>query len=374
MNFNKKNTKQIMILIVFAALMLWIVFNYTIFIDLVKFIIGLLTPLIVGMIIAFIINVPMKKLEEKVFKINKRKHKKLIRAISLILSILLIFGIVGLILFLVIPEFIEALINLSEGIPKSYKFMDTIIRRIEFAYPEIAGYIKNIDVSAIAKESVNSAGNLVSVIIAFISGVISKLVVFFVGFIISIYILADKEKLGFQIRKTLTAFFGKNVSRKITNVVRISNNTFTSFLTGQCLDSCLIGFLLFVILSILKLPYALILGVLFAITALIPYVGAFITLAIGVVLIGVVNPMGALWYVIVFFVLQQFDDNFTHPRIVGGSVGLPALWAILAVLIGGTIFGFVGMIISIPLASILYSLFKNLVNEKLEEKNIDTIK
>ena len=374
MNFNKKNTKQIMFLIVFAALMLWIVFNYTIFIDLVKFIIGLLTPLIVGMIIAFIINVPMKKMEEKVFKINKRKHKKLIRAISLILSILLIFGIVGLILFLVIPEFIEALINLSEGIPKSYKFMDTIIRRIEFAYPEIAGYIKNIDVSAIAKESVNSAGNLVSVIIAFISGVISKLVVFFVGFIISIYILADKEKLGFQIRKTLTAFFGKNVSRKITNVVRISNNTFTSFLTGQCLDSCLIGFLLFVILSILKLPYALILGVLFAITALIPYVGAFITLAIGVVLIGVVNPMGALWYVIVFFVLQQFDDNFTHPRIVGGSVGLPALWAILAVLIGGTIFGFVGMIISIPLASILYSLFKNLVNEKLEEKNIDTIK
>ena len=374
MNLNKKNTKQIMFLIIFAALMLWIVFNYKMFIDLVGFIIGLLTPLIVGMIIAFIINLPMKKLEEKVFKINKSKHKKLIRAISLILSILLIFGIIVLILFLVIPEFIEALINLSEGIPKSYKFMDTLINKAKNSYPEIAGYLKNIDLNSIVKESVNGAGNLISLIIAFISGVISKLVVFFIGFIISIYILADKEKLGFQIRKTLTAFFGKKVSNKIIDIARISNNTFTNFLTGQCLDSCLIGFLLFVILSILKLPYALILGVLFAITALIPYVGAFITLAIGVVLIGVTNPMGALWYVIIFLVLQQFDDNFTHPRIVGGSVGLPALWAILAVLIGGSIFGFIGMIISIPVASILYSLIKNLVNEKLEDKNIDSIK
>ena len=130
MDLNKKNTKQIMFLIVFAALMLWIVFNYKMFIDLVAFIIGLLTPLIVGMIIAFIINVPMKKLEEKVFKINKRKRKKLIRAISLILSILLIFGIIVLIMFLVIPEFIEALINLSEGIPKSYKFIDTLMNEI----------------------------------------------------------------------------------------------------------------------------------------------------------------------------------------------------------------------------------------------------
>lgn len=374
MNLNKKNTKQIMFLIIFAALMLWIVFNYKMFIDLVGFIIGLLTPLIVGMIIAFVINVPMKKLEEKVFKIKKRKHKKLIRAISLILSILLIFGIIVLILFLVIPEFIEALINLSEGIPKSYKFIDALIGKIKVAYPELGGYLKNIDVNSIAKESVNGAGALVSLIIAFISDVISKLVVFFIGFIISIYILADKEKLGVQIRKTLTAFFGKEVSKNITNIARISNNTFTNFLTGQCLDSCLIGFLLFIILSVMKLPYALILGVLFAITALIPYVGAFITLAIGVVLIGVTNPMGALWYVIVFLVLQQFDDNFTHPRIVGGSVGLPALWAILAVLIGGSIFGFMGMVISIPLASILYSLFKNLVNEKIEEKNIDTSK
>ena len=374
MNLNKKNTKQIMFLIVFAALMLWIVFNYKMFIDLVGFIIGLLTPLIVGMIIAFIINIPMKKLEEKVFKINKRKHKKLIRAISLILSILLIFGIIALILFLVIPEFIEALINLSEGIPKSYKFIDTLIGKIKVAYPEIGEYLKNIDISSIAKESVNSAGTLVSLIISFISGVISKLVIFFIGFIISIYILADKEKLGFQIRKALTAFFGKHVTKKIIDIAKISNNTFNNFLTGQCLDSCLIGFLLFVVLSIMKLPYALILGVLFAITALIPYVGAFITLAIGIVLIGVTNSMGALWYVIVFFVLQQFDENFTYPRIVGGSVGLPALWAILAVLVGGTIFGFIGMIISIPIASILYSLIRNLVNEKLEEKNIDTSK
>lgn len=371
MNLNKKNIKQIMLLITFAALMLWVVFNYKIIIDLLGFIISLLMPLIVGMAIAFIINVPMKKLEEKIFKINQRKHKKLVRAISLTLSILLIFGIVVLIMFLVIPEFIEALINMSQSIPKSYRFMDTLVRRIKFYYPDIWGYIKNIDIKTIVEQSISNVGNIVSLIAVFISSLVSKLVIFFIGFIISIYILADKEKLGHQTRKTLTAFFGKRFSNKVTDIVKLSNSTFTSFLTGQCLDSCLIGFLLFVILSILKLPYALILGVLFAVTALIPYIGAFITLAVGVVLIGVTNPMGALWYVIIFFVLQQFDDNFTHPRIVGGSVGLPALWAILAVLIGGSIFGFIGMIISIPLASILYSIFKNYVNEKLENKNID---
>ncbi len=369
MNLNKKNTKQIMLLISFAALMLWIVFNYKIFIDLISFLIKLLMPLIVGIAIAFIINVPMKQIERKIFKIEKRKHKKIIRVISLILSIILIFGIIGLILFLVIPEFIEAIINISKSVPKSYDFINDIINKINNLYPDIKGYLNNIDVKSIIDTSVNQAGNIVSALAGFLSTMISRLITFFIGFIISIYILLDKENLSRQTKKVLNAFFNGDVTNKVVRIVKLANTTFTSFLTGQCLDASLIGFLLFIILSIIKLPYALILGVLFAITALIPYVGAFITLLIGVVLIGVTNPMGALWYVIVFFVLQQFDDNFTYPRIVGGSVGLPALWALVAVLIGGSIFGFIGMIISIPLASILYSLFGEYVNDRIKKKS-----
>lgn len=374
MELNKKNIRQLMFLIVFAAFMLWLVFNYTLFIDLVGYLITLLMPLIVGISIAFIINVPMKKIEEKIFKIHKRKRKKLIRAISLTLSIAIIFGILTLIMFLVIPEFIEAIISMTESIPKSYAWLDNLLVKFNKEYPEIWGYVKNIDIKNLIESSVNKTGDIISIIVGLLSGLLSKIVIFFLGFVISIYILVDKEKLARQSKNMLNAFFDYDVTNKIISIVKISNNTFTSFLTGQCLDACLIGFLLFLILTVLNLPYALILGVLFAVTALIPYVGAFITLAIGVVLIGVTNPMGALWYTIIFFLLQQFDDNFTHPKIVGGSVGLPALWAILAVLIGGSMFGFVGMIISIPIASVLYSLLKDFVNERLKNKKALTIK
>lgn len=374
MGLNKKNIRQLMFLIIFAAFMLWLIFNYALFIDLIGYLITLLMPLIVGIAIAFVINIPMKKIETKIFKIQKRKCKKLIRLISLILSIIIIIGILVLIMFLVIPEFIEAIINMTESIPKSYIWVDNLLVKIKSEYPEIWGYISTIDIKSLIMTSIVRPNNMVSVIVSLLSGFISKIVVLFAGFIIAIYILVDKEKLVSQTKKILNAFLSEKATNKIVSIVKLSNNTFTSFLAGQCLDSSLIGFLLFLILTILKLPYALILGVLFAVTALIPYVGAFIALAVGIVLIGVVNPIGALWYAIIFLLLQQFDDNFTHPRIVGGSVGLPALLSILAVLIGGSMFGIIGMIISIPLASVLYSLLKDFVNERLKNKKELTIK
>lgn len=368
MNLTKKNMKQIMALIVFFAVMIWVVFNYTLFIDFLSFGIKLLLPLIVGITIAFVINVPMKQIEKKIFKINKRKHKKIIRGISLILSIIFIFGLIGLLLFLVIPEFIEAISNVSKIIPKNYDWLNSLINKINSYYPDIAQYVKKIDMKSLINSSVSSAGSIVSLVVSFFSSLISRLVTFFFGFIISIYILLDKEKLVSQAKKVLMAFFPNQVVKDVIRITKLTNATFTKFLTGQCLDAILIGFLMFIIMSIVKLPYALIISVLFTFTALIPYVGAFITLAVGIILIAVVEPIKALWYIIIFFVLQQFDENFTYPRIVGGSVGLPALLAFVAVLIGGSVFGFLGMIISIPVSSILYSLFKDYVNLRLEKK------
>lgn len=364
----KKEMLQIMKLITFGAFMLWGVFNYKVFIELIGLVITLSMPILIGIAIAFIINIPMKKIEEKIFKIRKRKRKKLIRGISLVVSILLILGIISLILFLVIPELIQAIISIAENIPKSYEWASDGLDKLNKLYPEIEEYIGNVDIKSIIDKSVSSVGDVVSLLIGFITSTITSLVSFFISFVIAIYILIDKENLSRQSKKVLFAFLGEKTTSKIIDIVKTTNTTFTNFLTGQCLDACLIGFLLFVILNILHLPYAIILGVLFAVTALIPYIGAFITLAIGIILIGVINPVGALWYAIVFLVLQQFDENFTYPRIVGGSVGLPALFAILAVLIGGSIFGFIGMIISIPIVSILYSLFKKYVNERLESR------
>lgn len=367
MNINKKTERQIVRLIIFSGIVLWAVFNYKIFIDFISFIIKLLLPLIVGIAIAFIINVPMKQIERKVFNIDKRKHKKMIRVISLVLSIVIIFGVIGLILFLVIPELISAVNMIGKTLPKDFSWINGVSNKLSNLYPSLEQYIKEIDTKSIIETSINSAGSFVTVIIGFLSSLISRIIIFFIGFILSIYILLDKENLARQCNKLMTAFVSDDVRNNVIKVVKLSNTTFTNFITGQCLDAILIATLLFIIMSLLHIPYALIIAVLFAVTALIPYIGAFIALAVGVLLIAVTSPIMALWYVIIFFALQQLDENFTYPKIVGKSVGLPALWALLAALIGGSVFGFIGVIISIPLSSIIYALFREYVNEKIEK-------
>ena len=368
MNINKKSERQIIRLIIFSGIVLWAVFNYKIFIDFVSFVIKLFLPLIVGIAIAFIINVPMKQIERKVFNIDKRKHKKMIRVISLVLSIVIIFGVIGLILFLVIPELISAINMVGQTIPKDFTWVNDIANKLSDLYPSLEQYIKEIDTKSLIETSINSAGNFVTVIIGFLSSLISRIIIFFIGFILSIYILLDKENLARQCNKLMTAFVSDDVRNNVIKVVKLSNTTFTNFITGQCLDAILIATLLFIVMSVLHIPYALIIAVLFAVTALIPYIGAFIALAVGVLLIAVTNPIMSLWYVIIFFTLQQLDENFTYPKIVGKSVGLPALWALLAALIGGSVFGFIGVIISIPLSSIIYALFREYVNERIEKK------
>ncbi len=363
-----KTKIQIMQIIIFAGVVLWVVFNYELFFDLISFIIKLIMPLIVGLAISFIINVPMKQIEKKIFKIDKRKNKKLIRVLSLITSLVLIFGILFLILFLIIPELTEAIISISNTFSLDFSWINKLTNRLEDLYPSIESYIDQIDVKSIIDTSFKQAGSVFSVIVSVLSTLISRIVIFFIGFIISIYILLDKENLARQMKKLLTAFCSDKVSKNIVKIVKLSNVTFTNFITGQCLDSCLIALFLFIIMSVLGIPYALILSVLFAITALVPYIGAFISLVIGIILICVESPIMALWYVIIFFILQQIDDNITHPKIVGKSVGLPALWTFVAALIGASLFGFIGIIVSIPISSILYTLLKDYVNNRISKK------
>ncbi len=368
MNINKKTKKQIMSLIIFAGIILWIVFNYKLFFDLLSFIIKLVMPVIVGIAIAFIINVPMKQIEKKIFKIDKRKHRKLIRVISLTLSIILIFGIIGLLMFLVVPEFIEAINSIGKIIPSNIDWLNNLNKKITDLYPSFSNYIKEVDVKKIIEIMLGTTSNMVSIIVSFISNLLSKLLMFFIGFILAIYILLDKENLARQMKMLLSAFLPEKTVEKIRNIVKLTNVTFTSFLTGQCLDAIVLGIIFFITMTILKMPYALIISVLLAVTALIPYIGAFITLVVGAILIAVTNPIKAFWYVVMFFVLQQIDENILVPKIVGKSVGLPALWTLIAALIGGSMLGIIGVVVSIPISSVLYTILKEWVKDKTEVK------
>ncbi len=368
MKIDKKTRRQIIELIIIAGIVLWCVFNYKIFFNIINYVMKLIMPLIVGVAIAFIINVLMKSIEVKWFKMDNRKNKKLIRAFSLTISLVIIFGAIGLVLFLIIPEFIEAIASIIKNI-SNIDWSSGIAAKIENIFPGIKEYVKNINVQTMLNSTLGSTKDIVTTIVSVLSGMASKIFLVFMGIIIAIYILADKENLVRQTKKLLRAFLPDEKVNELGKVVKLTNKTFSSFITGQCLDAILTGVEFFVILSIIKIPYALILGVLFSVTALIPYIGGFITLAIGAILVAVSNPINALWYLIVFIVVQQFDNNFTYPKIVGNAVGLPAIWALVAVLIGGSISGFVGMIVSIPLASVLYTLFKDYINNRLANKN-----
>ena len=191
---------------------------------------------------------------------------------------------------------------------------------------------------------------------------------FFIGFIFSIYVLFQKETLARQTKKILYAFTKEKTAQKVLRVVRLANTTFASFLSGQCLEACILGTMFCVTMLVIRLPYALLIGIVIAITALIPIVGAFIGCVVGIILIGLVNPVKAVIFVIMFFVLQQIEGNLIYPHVVGSSVGLPGMWVLMAVTVGGSLFGIVGMLTFIPICSVCYALFRLFVNERLKEK------
>ena len=199
---------------------------------------------------------------------------------------------------------------------------------------------------------------------------VSVLTSSFIAFVFACYILLQKEKLGLQCRKALFALLPKRVAERVISVCSLSHRVFSSFITGQCVEAVILGTMFFVAMSILKMPYALLVGCLIAVTALIPIVGAFIGCGVGAFLILMVSPMQALIFVIMFLILQQVEGNLIYPHVVGSSVGLPSIWVLFAVTVGGSLMGVLGMLLFIPLTSVLYTLFREFVYKRLREKNI----
>lgn len=217
----------------------------------------------------------------------------------------------------------------------------------------------------------NGAGSVVNSTITAAKSIVSGLTTFFIAFVFAIYILLQKEKLGVQAKKVLFAFVRRGRAEATVEVLSLTYNTFSSFLTGQCVEAVILGSMFAVSMTILKLPYALLVGVLIAFTALIPIFGAFVGCGVGAFLIFMVDPMKALIFVVLFLVLQQVEGNLIYPHVVGNSVGLPSIWVLAAVSIGGSLMGVVGMLIFIPIVSVVYALFREIVYLKLKKNQID---
>lgn len=371
--FNKDNMKKILFLCFLVILMYVAIENIgALFAVLGKFI-DLIFPFILGGCIAFVFNVPMKKIESTLFK-NKPDFKGK-RAISYILSLLIVLLVIGLALFVIVPELIETIKQLTEQLPIFIKQAQKFMTDFTNKNPEIAAFTKDIDLDydGIYKKAVSlltGASGVLSSTVDFVSGIVSGFATFFIAFAFSIYVLFRKEELTRQIKKVLYATFSEKVVVKFINICELSNRTFSNFITGQCLEACILGLMFFVAMSIFGMPYTVLISVLISLTALIPIFGAFIGCAVGALLILMQSPKQALIFVIMFLVLQQVEGNLIYPHVVGGSVGLPSIWVLVAITVGGDLMGIAGMLIFIPLCSVIYSLFRDYINGKIDKKGI----
>lgn len=369
-----KDLKKWMILILFAVLSFWVVNNFSLILGIVSKVLNVLFPFILGGVIAFILNIPMTKIESLLKKVIKKdKYNSLIRVISIVLSLLLFVLVIVFIAFLLIPELISNIESLINSIPGVVEKVEVWIVDLLDKYPDIQVQIENA-----FSNSEHSVSSIVSSILnyfingalGFISSLVSSFATFFTAIIFSIYMLSQKEGLIEGFKKVLYAYIKKDKVDKVLEVGSLANNTFSKFISGQCVEAVILGCLIFVTLKIFNFPYALIISVLTAVTALIPIFGAIIAMVIGAILIGITDPIKAIIFIVVYQIVQQIEGNFIYPRVVGKSVGLSPLWTLLAITAGGSLFGIVGMLIGLPVASVLYAILRDSVRKRIKDKKI----
>lgn len=386
---NSKNIKKILVIITYTILLCFACIKFDIVLKAFGYIFNLLKPFIFGFCIAFILNIPLSKIEGMLTRKNKKgkikknsdkREKKVetenkktngkLRLLSIVISLLIFIGIIFLTLFLVIPEFINTISIFKNSIPTAFNTCKEWLENVMSNNPQVIEKInefkpdwQQLDENVttwIKSTATGIIGVSIDFVISFFSGVIN----FFMGVIFAVYMLMQKEKLVCQFKRVFRAYIPEEKCNSLFHIGQITNDTFKKFFGGQFIEAILLGILCFIGMTIFRMPYALTISVLVGVTALIPVFGAFFGTAIGAILILAVDPMQAVWFVVYIIVLQQIDGNFIYPKVVGDSVGLPGIWVMLAVLVGGNSMGIIGMLIGVPIASVIYKLVKEYVNSK----------
>ena len=374
MGYDKVKIKQIRGLMVLAAVLILALIYSQQILGAIALGFQILSPFIIGGVIAFVLNLPMNLIEKKLFARWKGKLAgKLKRPVSMILSLILVVAIIILVFLTVIPQLTQTIGVLGAKIPA---FLDDVIDWLEVLskeYPQIQEEVAKlaemeIDWVQIGNSLLdfftNGLGNVVTSTVSVAGTIIGGVAKGVISLIFSLYILSQKERLENQGRRILTAYLPEQFCKKVEHVFALLYRNFSKFITGQCLEAVILGILFVIAMTLFQMPYAVMVGVLIAFTALIPIVGAFIGCAVGTFLILIENPMQALIFLIMFLVLQQLEGNLIYPRVVGNSVGLPSIWVLMAVSVGGSLFGVAGMLAFIPLLSTVYVLIKESVNAR----------
>lgn len=377
--FNRRFLKYTFAIIVFIALV------YSLFSDpqkvftMLSKVISVFSPFILGLCIAYVVNLLMKP-TERLWSFLWRKSKlkfidKCRRPVCLTISSLIVFGAVFAIVFMVIPELKNTIVAFVDRVPayavtveKWYTSLATFLSNYNFKLPEIS--LESDKISGFFKEILSNYGNnMINTTVNFTTSIVSVIFNIVLGIVFSIYVLAQKEKLGRWSRNIVNALLKEEKANKTLELATLTNNVFTKFVTGQLTEAVIIGVLCFIGMLIFKMPYAAIISILVGFTALIPVFGAFFGTGIGAFLILLENPMKALWFIVFIIVLQQIEGNLIYPRVVGKSVGIPGMLVLMAVTVGGGFFGVLGMLFAVPVCSVLYVVFKEYLEKRLKTKN-----
>ena len=380
MELSRETVSKIRGLIVFTALTTACLWKYDVVVGALGFVFHIIFPFILGGAIAFVLNVPMNFIERHLFSESRVKGRsymrKMARPVSMLLVIFGVIGVVGIVMFVLIPQLGTTFANLGasiqEFIPKVQEWAEDIFHNNQ----EIMEWVESLefDWNKIMETGINffknGAGSVLDSTITAAMSIVSGITTFFIAFVFAIYILLQKEKLSLQAKKVLFAFVRRGRAEAALEVLSLTYNTFSSFLTGQCVEAVILGSMFVVAMAVLRLPYALLIGIVIAFTALIPIFGAFVGCAVGVFMIFIEDPFKAMIFIVLFLVLQQVEGNLIYPHVVGNSVGLPSIWVLAAVSVGGSLMGVVGMLIFIPIVSVVYALFREVVYLKLKQREI----
>ncbi len=353
-----------------------IVSDISIFTGKVGNIVATLQPFIIGSVIAYLLNFILKFYEERLFtkgKLSNIKGKSK-RGLGLLLTYLTAFILLSLFMQFVVPQLIQSIVGLANDIPyyltnltdiidKSMKDLNIGQEYFDLAVTKLNDFVNYI--IKIAADLIPILGGAVKIIASSVWNII-------LGIIVSIYLLIDKENFCALGRKIIFSLFNKEHSRKVLELVHRSNDTFGKFISGKILDSAIIGVLTFIILTIFKMPYTLLISVIIGITNIIPFFGPFFGAIPSAIIILFVSPMKALIFLVLILVIQQLDGNIIGPKILGDSIGISAFWILFSLLVAGKFMGLVGMIIGVPLFAIVYSIVKEIIEAKLYKKGLPT--
>lgn len=365
-----KKFKQQLGLIAFGVALFTALNNLNYISDFLHVCAELLTPVFAGLLMAFILSVPMRGIGKRLFRLMPKASERTINVLSLIITLLLLVAIIVLLCVIAIPQLIASVKSIISLIKEKWPDWAAVLRNYGFDTAEISAYLNKLDWKTIAEKAMNGAGVVIGSVVSVAGSTISTVVNAAVSLVIMFYVLVGKQELGKQTRRALYAYCKESVADKVCHIAKLSHDTYAKFLSGQCVEVLILGTLIFLSFSIFRIPYAGLTAVLTAAFAFVPYIGAFLSCAIGMLLTLLAEPNKVILCLIVYQAAQFVENQFIYPHVVGSSVGLSPFWTLLAVLLGGKMFGVLGIIFFIPLMAVISQLLHENIEHRLAVRKL----